>query len=694
MTLSPGLDAALAAHRAGRLAEADALYVRVLSLEPHNAEALRLRGVIACQDGRFTDAIMHLHAAIRLDDRNSVYYSNLGVALKGLGRTTEALEALERAASLDTANLDIHYNIGCLLQELERRNEAMASYQAVLAAAPDHAEALSNLGLLEVEAGHPDRALPHLRRSVSLKPDFLAARINLGLALQDLEQLGEAVACFTQALAADPDNAEIHYNLANALHAAQRYEDAIRHGRRAIELNPDHAEAYHNLGNGWRELGEPAKAIDEYRQALARKRDHGSAWRNLLSTLLYVPGIPAAERFAEHRRFAASLGIQPGPPPRSDGRSDRPLRIGYVSSDFRHHPVARNLEPVLAAHRREGLFVVLYAQVRRPDDISDRFRSLADVWCSTVGLTDEEVGGRIREDRIDILVHLAGRFDRNRPALAGLAAAPIQISFHDPATSGFAAMDYLIADRFLVPRFGSERFVERPLRLPSFYTHAPLLDAPDPGPLPAGEGRAITFVSFNHPAKLNRQVLELWGKILRRIPDSRLWLKHRHRFSRPALQARIAADLGAAGIAPGRIVFGGADVERRDHLDLYRQADIALDPFPFTGSTTTFEALWMGVPVVTLAGPDMVARWSGSMLRALKLDELVASSAEDYVEAAVSLATDRRRLSALRSSLRSRLAASPLCDGDRRARQIARLYRAVWRRRCAGRPIQTLEASG
>lgn len=694
MTVSPGIDAALAVHRAGRLAEADALYARLLATDPVNAEAMRLRGVIACQESRFADAAGHLQAAIRLDAGNSGYYSNLGVALKGLGRTAEALEALERAAALDSPNTDIRYNIGCLLQELERRAEAMAAYQAVLAVAPDHVEALSNLGLLEVEAGHPDRALPHLRRAVSLKPEFLAARINLGLALHDLEQIGEAVACFTQALAADPDNAEIHYNLANALHAGQRYEDAIRHGRRAIELNPDHAEAYHNLGNGWRELGDPEKAVAEYRQALACKRDHGNAWRNLLSTLLYVPSIPAAERFAEHRRFSESLGVQPGPPPRIDNGTDRPLRIGYVSSDFRNHPVARNLEPVLAAHRREGLFVALYAQVRRPDEISDRFRSLANVWCSTVGLTDEEVGERIREDRIDILVHLAGRFDRNRPALAGLAAAPIQISFHDPATSGFTAMDYLIADRFLIPRSGSERFVERPLRLPSFYTHAPLEDAPDPGPLPAGGERPITFVSFNHPAKLNRQVLELWGKILRRVPDSRLWLKHRHRFSRPALQARIVADLGIAGIAPERLVFGGADVERHDHLELYCQADIALDPFPFTGSTTTFEALWMGVPVVTLAGPDMVARWSGSMLRALKLDELVASSAEAYVEAAVGLATDRKRLAAIRGSLRSRMAASPLCDGDRRARQIARLYRAVWRRRCAGLPTQTPEASG
>jgi len=694
VTTPATLDGALAVHRAGRLGEADTLYGRILADEPRNAEALRLRGVLACQEGRFAAAVDFLERAIGIAGQNAVYHANLGVALKGLGRAADALAALQKAAVLDPGSIDIRYNIGCLLQELDRRDEAAAAYQAVLAADPDHAEALSNLGLLHIGGGQPDQALPLLRRAVSLAPQLLAARINLGIALHDLEQFDAAAGWFMQALEVNPESAELRYNLANALHALHRYEEAIVQGQRAIELRPDYAEAYHNLGNAWRELGDPKQAVASYRQALALDRKNVLAWRNLLSTLLYSPDVPPAARFVEHRHFASACTA---PAPRAvrpvNPDPNRSLRIGYVSSDFRRHPVARNLEPILAEHRRQGFFVALYAQVRTPDEVTGRFRAAADLWRSIVSLSDEAVAEQIESDRIDILVHLAGRFDRNRPTLAGFRAAPIQISFHDPATSGFSEMDYLIADRVLVPRSTVERFAERPLRLPSFYTHAPLVDAPDPGPLPAGEDRPITFVSFNHPAKISEAVLDVWGQILRRVPTARLSLKHRHRFSRPALQARILDGLRAAGVDRERLVFGADDVERRDHLALYRQADIALDPFPFTGSTTTFEALWMGVPVVTLAGRDMVARWSESMLRTLKLDELVAASPEDYIDIAANLAADRPRLSRLRGSLRPLLASSPLCNGERRARQIGRLYRAVWRRWCAAQANPSSKAA-
>jgi protein O-GlcNAc transferase len=688
------LPAAVAIHRAGRLAEADALYVRLLAASPQNAEVLRLRGVLACQEDRFEPAVGYLRAAIELDSNNPLYHSNLGVALTGLGRLEDALAALQRAAELAPADKDIRYNMACLLQSLGRREEAVTAYEVLLAGAPDHADALSNLGLLLTQGGQAAQAVPLLRRALAHSPDLLEAHINLGLALHDLDRFDDAVACFRQALQASPDQAEIHYNLANALHAGRYYEEAIVHGRRAIELRPDYAEAHYNLGNAWRELGDVEKAVERYRQALALQRAHAHAWRNLLSGLLYIPGIPAATRFSEHRRFAAAYPLRKRPAVSMVDDPDRPLRIGYVSSDVRRHPVARNLDPILVRHRSLLSFAAVYAEVRRPDDVTEYFRDAVDLWRPVTDLSDEALAEQIRIDRIDILVHLAGRFDRNRPTLAAWRAAPVQISFHDPATSGFSAMDYLITDRFMVSRSSSERFVERPLRLPSFYTHAPLADAPEPGLLPAGEGRPVTFVSFNHPAKLNEAVLALWGQVLNRVPGSRLLLKHHHRFLHPVAQERVLSRLTAAGVHADRVAFPADDRGGRDHLQLYQQADMALDPFPFTGSTTTFEALWMGVPVVTLAGNDMVGRWSGSILHALKLDELIATSSEDYIRIAVALAADRPRLESLRRSLRRRLATSPLCDGALRARQLERLYRAVWRRWCAGLRDSSVNRAG
>jgi predicted O-linked N-acetylglucosamine transferase (SPINDLY family) len=358
-----------------------------------------------------------------------------------------------------------------------------------------------------------------------------------------------------------------------------------------------------------------------------------------------------------------------------------------LSSDFRDHPVARNIEPLLANHDRSAFEMRLYGEVAVPDEATRRLQSYAAAWCSTVGQNDRQVAERIRADGVDILMILAGRFDRNRPEIAAWQAAPVQVSFHDPATSGIPALDYLIADRRLVPRGSEEWFAERVVMLPTFYLHPPILSAPSPGPLPMSGGGGVTFGSFNHPAKVNDRVLALWARLLREVQGSRLVLKYRGYYAEGPLQARIHRAAGDAGIEPGRFVLLGQRERHEAHLARYRHVDIALDPFPFTGSTTTFEALWMGVPVVTLAGSNMASRWSAAMLGALRLDEWVTDSPEAYMKAAAAMAYDPGRLKKLRSELRQRVLGSPLCDGGRRARQLERLLRAMWRRWCLRQAI-------
>jgi predicted O-linked N-acetylglucosamine transferase (SPINDLY family) len=432
---------------------------------------------------------------------------------------------------------------------------------------------------------------------------------------------------------------------------------AIRTARRSL-ASVASAEALNNLGDALQGLGEVKLAIAAYRKS----GDAGSApsWAsNLLFCLCYDPGTTAKglHRAATEwaRRYAPRRASKPG----RRGGGVR-LKVGVLSSDLRDHPVGRNVLG-LFEHRRE-VELHAYAEVARGDAVTERFRAHADGWTSTVGRSDEEVAEGMRRDGLDVLVVLAGHTARNRPLVAAYGGAPVQVSFHDLTTSGLSAMDWWVTDGVLHPEGTRERFTERLWRLPHFYLHRAPEEAPAVGGLPSAERGWVTFVSCNNPAKLTAEVVRLWSRVLAAVPRSRLMLKYVDWFSDPTVRRRYVALFERNGIAAGRLDFRGRDLRRSDQLALLNEADVALDPFPFNGSTTSFEALWMGVPVVTQAGERFVGRVGASVLTALGLEELVATDEEGYVAKAVALAEDRARLGALRQSLRPRLAASPLCD--------------------------------
>jgi predicted O-linked N-acetylglucosamine transferase (SPINDLY family) len=390
--------------------------------------------------------------------------------------------------------------------------------------------------------------------------------------------------------------------------------------------------------------------------------------------------------FAEHRRFDASLtsAHDAAPPAFANTRdADRKLRVGWLSADMREHPVMKNLVPLLA-HRDRGSFDdFFYAEPALANDIQALLRRGAAGWCPTAGLSDAQVAERIRADGIDILMLLAGHFDRNRPQVAAFRAAPVQVSIFDPATSGLAAMDYLAVDAAMAPVPRRERFTERPLRLPNIYLHPRPADAPEPGPPPLLASGRVTFGCFNNPAKLNDHVLALWARVLAEVPDSRLVLRYFNQFQSPVLRRRVDGIMARHGVDASRIDMGGADTPAAGHLQHYAAIDVALDPFPFTGSTTTFEALWMGVPVVSLVGQTVVARWTYAMLRQVELGDLAAATPDGYVAIAARLAADRDRLVLLRRELRATVAASMLCDARRTTRHLERAQRAMWRKWCS-----------
>ena len=533
-----------------------------------------------------------------------------------------------------------------------RSDAAEGGYRAVLDAAPEHPAALHGLGILRQQAGLVDEAIDLLRRAADQLPGDAAAQHNLAAALGERGRLNEAIAHYHRALTIAPNYALAWRNVALAQQRQARLEEAIEACRRAVALDPSLRGAHSNL----------------------------------LFLLTHSGAHQPAEVAAEHRRWAFQHADHLGPATwQDDGRDrdrDRRLRVGYVSPDFREHAVAFFIEPLLRAHDRAAVEVVCYANVERPDAVSERLRGLADQWCDIWDEPDERVAAQIREDRIDVLVDLAGHTLHNRLLLFARRPAPVQLSYLGYAnTTGLAAIGYRFSDAVADPEGpADELHSEELVRLPRcFLCYQPPRTAPDAASRTTDGSGAVTFGSLNKALKITPEVTALWARLLGELPGSRLLLKS-DAFSDPTVREAFAARVAEHGVAAERLKLLPADETMETHLARYGEIDIALDPFPYNGATTTCEALWMGVPVVALAGATHAARVSASLLQAAGLPQLVAESEPGYVAIARELARDRERLAALRGSLRERVRSSPLCDAEGAARAIEAAYRALWRR--------------
>lgn len=690
MSWAEALAEALAHQKAGRLEQAGRIYLQVLEQDPENLDALHLTGMLALQRGDLCRAEACIRQALKRAPRVAMFHTSLGTVLRAAGRIEQAAGCYRRALELDPGNAHAALNLGMALQALERYSEAVAAYRAALASKPRWAEAHALLASALAASGRFSAAAEHCRRALQVQPDLAEAHNVLGVALEALGRAGEAQSCYEQALRLRPEFPEALNNRANLCVSQGRLEPAEADLRAALTLAPDYAVAWNNLGHVLETQGAVQEALACYRRAIRIRPGFVTAHSNLLLALHYDAETSPQEIFAEHRRWAlthaANFDCARAP---QANRPDpaRRLRIGYLSPDFRRHPVARFLEPVLACHDREAFELIAYSNTLREDAMTARLRSLVERWRSICELSDEEAAELIRRDRIDILVELAGHTARGRLLVVARRPAPIQVSWLGyPDTTGLEAVDYRLTDELADPRCDADaRHTEELVRLPApFLCFQPPREAPDPGLSPAALRGRIRFGAFQNLAKINRRVARAWAEILRAVPDSELLVQSKA-LGDPGVRRRLGAFLQGCAIPESRVLLRGPEPNLASHLAAYRDVDLVLDTFPYAGTTTTCEALWMGVPVVTLAGDRHAARTGLSLLSPLGLQELAPASVAGYVECAVRLASDPERLRDLRAGLRTRMAGSRLMDASGFTRLLEASYRWMWRRWCEGR---------
>jgi predicted O-linked N-acetylglucosamine transferase (SPINDLY family) len=671
-------------------------------------------GIEQQQSGRLDEAIAAYRRAAGLWPGNAVAQYNLGSALALAGALAEASAALQRAAELRPDDPEVHNNRGGVLQRMGRTEEAVAAYRRAIALKADHGAAWSNLGSALCALGRLEEAIVVLDRAVALAPAHARAHANRGAALHAAGRLDEAIAALGRALALEPRGIAAHANLGRALHDADRIDEAEAVLLRALGIDPGCAEVHMNLGNVQKDQARIAEAVRSYERALELEPGHAAAASHRLFALHLDPDRDAETLRTECRRwadrFAAPLAaeirpqtlspwervpegrVRAGAQPSAMASSTpaegqrattglgRRLCIGFVSADFRSHPVGRLLLPLFVHRDRDRYEFHAYSDVRAVDAVTRQFADLADAWHTIAGRSDAEVARRIRDDGIDILIDLAQHTAGNRLLVFARKPAPVQVSMLGmPAATGLATIDYRLTDGCLEPAGTGtadqdEADIERPLRLPhGFWCYPPVHDAPPVGELPALSARTITFGCLNQSAKLSRPALELWIKILESVDGARLLLQVSSAWQRD----RIHAMFRAGGIAPERIAFARR-VPLLTYLASYHAVDVGLDPFPYSGGTTTMDALWMGVPVITLAGRTAVGRGGVSILTNVGLPELIAGTPDEYIAIARALAGDPGRLAELRRGLRGRMAASPLLDGRQYAADLEAAFRRMW----------------
>jgi predicted O-linked N-acetylglucosamine transferase (SPINDLY family) len=670
-----------ARHALGRHEEAFDHWRQALALRPDYLEARQNLALALSDRGEYAEAAEHARAAVALAPGHAPAHLALAGALAALGEQEEAEAVCRQAVHLRPDLASGHRALARVLRLHGRAQAALESAREALRLDPHEADAHVEAGVALGCLGRPGEAELRLRYAAWLRPDHAEARHNLAVLLVGRRKFTQAVGLFREALRLRPGLVEASNGLARALARLGDLDGAVAAAREALGRQPDHAPSWSCLGELLAQQGRGPESVDAFREALRLQPDLAVAHSSLLIALNFDPDLTPAQLLTEHRLWAERhANVTPlGPTPGHDRDPDRRLRVGYVSPDFLQHIVAHFFDPVLAHHDPGQVEAVCYSDVLLGDAVTDRLRSLAHGWRPIHGRSDEEVAAMVREDRIDILVDLAGHTG-GRLGLFARAPAPVQVTWLGyPATTGLGNVHYRLTDAIADPPGDPPCHTEELVRLPGgFCAYFPAPSSPPVSQSPFKERGFVTFGSLHKLSKLNDAVLDLWCELLRAVPTARLLV------FRDGLRGGVREDFRQRflrrGMGEDRVMLRHEVLGPGGYLSVYREVDVLLDTFPWGGHATACEALWMGVPVVTLLGDRHAGRMVASVLTQAGLEQLIARTPGEYVAKAAALAGDGERLVDLRSGLRGRMRRSPLCDGAALTRNLEAAYRDMWRR--------------
>jgi protein O-GlcNAc transferase len=713
------LQKAVALHQLGQLAQAERLYQTILRQAPNHTGAQRLLGLIECQRGNFSAAVQLIGQVLKLDPKDAAAHSLIGYALLELERFEEALASCDRALAIKPDFPEALNNRGIALLRLTRHEEALATCDRAMAIRPDFAEALSNRANALLQLARHEEALASCDRALAIRPDYAEALNNRGLALLALARHEEALASYSRALAIKPDYAEALSNRGNVLLELRRHEEALASHGGALAIRPDHAGALNNRGNALLELRRHEEAAKDFERLLAAKPDWDYAQGNMLHSQLHccdwndysrkveliVNDVVAGKRaahpfiflsvsesprdqllcartFSRDRYAASAHAVWKG-----ERYHHERIRIAYLSADFHRHPVAYLMAGLFEAHDKSRFEITAISfGPDSKDDMRTRLENSFNHFIDVRSKSDRDVALLVKELEIDIALDLKGYTERGRTGMLAFRAAPVQVNFLGyPGTMGADYIDYILADRFVIPKEWHPFYTEKVAYLPDTYqANDSKRRISEHTPTRAEAGLPETgfvFCSFSDSYKITPPVFDAWMRLLHQVAGSVLWLLE----GNAAAIRNLRRNAERRGVAPDRLVFAPR-VKLEDHLARHCLAGFFLDTLPYNAHTTASDALWAGLPVVTCVGSSFAGRVAGSLLNAVGLPELITDNLEHYEALALELARDKNLLAAIKAKLAQNRETFPLFDTDRFRRHIESAYETMWERYQRGEP--------
>ena len=647
---------------------------------PTGFEALHQLGITHYQQGRYEEAEHLLKRAVAAEPRSAEAHSNRAAILLALKRFDEAIASCDQALILRPSYPEALSNRGIALLELGRFEEAIVNYDRALAIKPDFADALSNRGYALTELRRFDEAIASCTRATALDPRHASAFSNLGNVLVELRRFDEALASYDQALALNPNFPAAWLGRGNVLLHLKRFDDAREAFNQAIAIRPDYFKAWGQLAICHQQEGNIKGVLAACDRALAIKPDYAEG----LSQKIFAFDFAADAEFADHQEVRrewwsrAGAKIAAASKFKHDNAADpdRPLVVGYISSDFRQHSASLVFKPVLRNHDRSRFRVICYSCSVLADNVTEEFKQTAHLWRDAAQWSDERLANQVHQDGVDILIDLSGHTEGHRLGVFARKPAPIQVTAWGNATgTGLPMIDYLFSDATSIPPAVRHLFAEKIWDLPCCITVDALPGELHPADPPVLANGYVTFGVFNRTSKISDASVAVWADILGRHPRARLLIKHLD-VEDEAVRTRLTAKFGKHGVAD-RLDFLGS-TSREQHLAAYQQVDICLDPFPQNGGISTWEALQMGVPVVAKLGNSVPSRVAGAILAGIGLDDWVADTPESYTAIALRYAGAPDQLRGLRHELPGRIAASSAGNPEKYTRAVEAAYRAMW----------------